>query len=64
MDDGKYFDKMFDEKQFDTLETSFVRTLFEFLRRELEGKNRVMSNLAGKTLLNSLQKEISPWTPN
>ena len=50
MDDGKYFDKIFDEKQFDTLETSFVRTLFEFLRRELEEKNRVMSNLAGKTL--------------
>ena len=62
MDAGKYFDKMFDEKQFDTLETKFVGT--QFLRGELEEKNRVMSNLAGKTLLSTLQKEISPWTPN
>ena len=64
MDAGQYFDKMFDEKQFDTLETKFFGTLFEFLRGELEEKNRVMSNLAGKTLLSTLQKEISPWTPN
>ena len=59
-----YFDKMFDEKQFDTLETSFVITLFEFLRRDLEEKDKIISNMTGKNLLNTLQKKISPWKPN
>ena len=61
---------MFDEKirvvsaefqrRFDILRNSFVKTLsneWKFLRRDLKEKNKVVSNLISKKLINVLQKE-------
>ena len=72
-----YLDKIFAEKiiqirtefqgWFDNLEKSFPKSLSEklkFLRRDLEGKNKIISNWKSKKLSNALQKDISPWKPN
>lgn len=53
--------------RFDNLEKSFAKHLsdkLKFLARELEGKNKNISNWKSKKLSNALQKDISPWKPN